>query len=713
MKNIALTEVCDKLAHSIVTRAGLPNMELCKVIDELLVYDLDVSTEILTDIMGTCELHTRASALSYETTPFGPATPLPNALVTHGIKPDGLPNTIVAMIGEKSDIDDVYTCQFKGRDAIVRVPAPDALHRPGLINFVRAAVKHILLYVLQDKQKTCMSISPDFTCIPEVFAFYKTSNPRFPFMFITEFIPQPLNKVLRQLTYKTDLELCLQILLDLYLLKFTMKAFNYNNARCENIRVKRLESPVVINIVLGDGYTFKLETMYRTYLTEFGAACMDLSGCAKLGMPNAHIGTTEHSVCHQSVNDIKMVCDLITLPYLGKETAICDFVAPLIESKQYMLNHIIKAFATEFIKVCSGAPNRAINMGLLNVRDKLTTALVLRPTVTGIHVCEAIDRILTNPYTDGPIRAFIKLLAQCTLHQGKRPSGVDLEGINICDGQDFIGRPRVVVECGRKLGSGITGTVYACRIDGKPAVIKVPDIKGYISNGMNILRFIREALTQLILYSFQDRQKVCFGTTSDFVCIPAVYAICATDNEAVPYAYVIEELSATLDTLFRKPLPAKVIVTLCVQVLLGFYFLQTTLRMFDHNDAHLNNIMVKLLPTEFTTTITLKDGFKFSYTSRYRTYFIDFGNTCVDMGACQSQLNMPNAQIKPTFEECLPKNTEVYEFLQRLLMVYGKPYPGAPADIIDLSKFLVTVNNTGTRDTLMILKTFATKLATY
>ena len=583
-------------------------------------------------------------------------------------------SALLATIGKKTEHPGYFTCQFGKLEAMAQILRPQDLEDDIQPIFVRGMLKHVLIYLQYEMER---DKSIDVMCIPKVYGFIRTTNPQFPFVLISEYIPLSLNEVLRQPTadYKNDLEICTQLILDYLTLVGSFRAFSHNNFHPDNIRVRRLSAPTTYTMKLNNKFAFSLTTIYQTFFTNFSATSIYIAHeDIETDSPNYLFSKCTHT------QDLHTLLDIMCSPHLNCNDMLCKFVKPLHKSyPTYLISDILKAFVTELNTTRMDRYNGLINFGLLQIQDKLVQYLKPKPAVTGEQLCIVLDHILTNPYTDGPIMELVNLLVPCEL----RLSGTTAVDSIVTFGKDYEGKPITIAKISTSLVQHGYGHILYCKYKDTDAIAKIPFTNPVKSNNRNLIKnsvymFVRETLINLLLMLFIDKQKECFGTDPGFVCLPAVYGFFPTNDQAYPFVLISERIPITISNVFdlyNDDLYGYYVgLGLCVQVIYGLLFLQTTLNAFAHNDLHLGNVMLKPLPAPATATIKLPDGTSITMVILYDIYFIDFGLSCIDFGKCRKQLDMPHARIlharpQSGFTECPQASGDIWEFLYRVSMV--------------------------------------------
>ena len=308
------------------------------------------------------------------------------------------------------------------------------------------------------------------------------------------------------------------------------------------------------------------------------------------------------------------------------------------------------------------------NIGLLKISSALIQCIQVYPDVTSDELCAAIDDILQAPKDTTAVARLVALLEprDMTVYMSDEPI------------------------------EGGYGYIYPYKTKDYDAVMKVP-YDTYDSSGADWrFDFVCESLKHILLYNFQTNQKRCFNIDTRFTCIPAVYMFIKTTDPSQPFALIMERLTETFENIIYSYLPLNDSLTLCIQVALDLYFLQTTLAAFRHNDLHLGNIMVKKLDQPMTMIVKLADGFTFTLTTLYTTYLIDFGRACLDLRACGDYLQLPDARLfHASINSCIPSPGDMSYFF---LMFDEKFTP------IDIGTIINKLYKTKTFDPAAVLK---------
>ena len=200
----------------------------------------------------------------------------------------------------------------------------------------------------------------------------------------------------------------------------------------------------------------------------------------------------------------------------------------------------------------------------------------------------------------------------------------------------------------KKITEGTYGEINACLLNKVNVIVKNPKYKqNYDKDEVNI-DFLKENLLHIILFCCHDLMNKCFKISSVPTCIPEILNLVkATDknkNNEKPIV-VMETLDSDGFNFFDKKHSYKDELTFIALVAYNIYFLQSSLKKFMHRDLHCGNIMTKKLNKSKNIDIILNGKNLLSVNSKYETYIIDYGMTCVDLASCLKLIQMPRAKI--------------------------------------------------------------------
>lgn len=171
------------------------------------------------------------------------------------------------------------------------------------------------------------------------------------------------------------------------------------------------------------------------------------------------------------------------------------------------------------------------------------------------------------------------------------------------------------LKIGSSLTNGTCGDIYNGVLNGKPVVIKSP--KKLDKN------FVIESVTHMLLTCSEE--KILNKTGLPYLPIPELYNIIKVKNSL---HIVMEKLDMNLHTfVYSKKATVRQLLGILIQIA---YFLQVLFKElnFVHRDLHTGNIMLKKVtpfPFKFQNHIIL---------CKYKVYFIDFGQLCLNFGLC-------------------------------------------------------------------------------
>jgi hypothetical protein len=282
------------------------------------------------------------------------------------------------------------------------------------------------------------------------------------------------------------------------------------------------------------------------------------------------------------------------------------------------------------------------NKGLLKIKGCVTSVINIKKEKTTEFI-QILDEFLTyhnNKFKSNKLALkILDLLEYATILNEKKT--FTKKKVKINDDDDNY------LKFKKKITEGTYGEINSCLLNKVNVIVKNPKYKDYSEDEVNI-NFLKENLVHIILFCCHDLMNKCFKISSVPTCIPEILNLVkATDKNKKDEKPIVimEKLDNDGFYFFDKKHFYKDELTFIALVAYNIYFLQSSLKKFMHRDLHCGNIMTKKLNKSKNVDIML-NGKKFlSVSSKYETYIIDYGMTCVDLAACLKIMQMPRAKI--------------------------------------------------------------------
>lgn len=281
------------------------------------------------------------------------------------------------------------------------------------------------------------------------------------------------------------------------------------------------------------------------------------------------------------------------------------------------------------------------NPGLVQIRSCIreSTALELKEYITDLITI--IDDIFTNPQNTFQLtQAFVKNLH--LVHVRRQHSGFIMSILTTIDIGIFT-RGANNIELTGQLSKGTYGLIYKSIVNNKPMITKVPinmtvqSITDFVTE--NILHLLLMCLEPQILQAIDNPKFLHFP-------IPKLYLMVRTKIDNV----LVENIPSTLNNMIvcmqpldmslyayikSKEMKEEYLIDIIAQIAFYLYYLGNVAG-FIHRDLHYNNVMLVHKP------LHIKDYGLFKSKSIFDVYFIDFGQSCINLQKCEP-CNMPDS----------------------------------------------------------------------
>ena len=282
------------------------------------------------------------------------------------------------------------------------------------------------------------------------------------------------------------------------------------------------------------------------------------------------------------------------------------------------------------------------NKGLLKIKECLTDVVNVKKEYNDefIEIVDEFISSLNNKFKlDKLILKLIDLL-ECVTILDSRTQNFTKKKVKIDDNENYL-------KFKKKITEGSYGEINSCLLNKVNVIVKNPKYKKHEIHKVNI-DFLKENLIHILLFCCQGLMSKCLKISSTPKCIPEIMNLVkATDknkNEE-KLIVVMEKLDYDGFSFFDKKHSYKVELTFIALVAYNIYFLQSSLKKFMHRDLHAGNVMIKKLNKVKKVDIILNGVKCLSVNSKYETYIIDYGMTCIDLSACLKILQLPKSKI--------------------------------------------------------------------
>ena len=203
--------------------------------------------------------------------------------------------------------------RYKEHDAVIKVPLHPKSNEPDyntdiyVLDFIREAIMHIVLYAFQPLFHQCYNIDPHYACITEPYILVKeqTHGLAPAYMLVTQRLDESFHNVTENLPLNQGIVLCIQVALAIYYMQMTLGEFLHDDLSTANVMVKKRPAPVRLQIKLHDNYRFDILTDYELFIIDYGLSCARITNCTKyVNMPAAKFGSHGDKSCLKPTVDL-------------------------------------------------------------------------------------------------------------------------------------------------------------------------------------------------------------------------------------------------------------------------------------------------------------------------------------------------------------------------------------------------------------------------